>query len=202
MKEICIGDKCITLPELKKRLKTYISDVDLKGYFGPKFEIVKYQHLDNYQNIEQLLPKNKTFIIILIEWELNTGHWVLLSRYKDKGKDILEYFNSYSAFPSSELQLLDDKKRIELDECEKHLNILLNKALNKYQIIYNKYPLQSTKKIRGVDIGTCGVHCIIRCVMMLHYNFNLQQYLNWLKEIKKDTGLSYDEIVVIIVFGN
>ena len=199
VKNICLGDICITPNALKKKIKQYTSDNDFKKYFGNSIQIVKYQNLDDYQRITQLLPKNKSYVIILIEWELNIGHWVLLSRYKDKGTNILEYFNSYSGYPSSELSLLNDKKRIELDEFDKHLNILLNKAMKDFTIIYNKFPLQSLKKVRGVEPGTCGRHVILRLVMLKYFNLNLQQYINFMKKLKKESGLSYDEIVAILI---
>ena len=176
-----------------------MSDNDFKKYFGNRIQTVKYQNLDDYQSITQLLPKNKSYVIILIEWELNIGHWVLLSRYRDKGTNILEYFNSYSGYPSSELSLLNDKKRIELDEFDKHLNVLLNKAMKDFTIIYNKFPLQSLKKVRGVEPGTCGRHVILRLVMLKYFNLNLQQYINFMKKLKKESGLSYDEIVAILI---
>jgi hypothetical protein len=201
MKQICMSNICVTQSELKKRLKRFISDKDFTAYFGPDFtnNIIKYQHLDDYQNIKQLLPRNMSFIIILIEWDWDIGHWVCLSRYKYKGKNIIEYFNSYAGYPSSELKLLSDAKRKELDEFDKHLNVLLNKAMNEFTIIYNKYPLQSLQKIRGVEVGTCGRHVILRLVMLKYFNLNLQQYIDFIKKISKESGLSYDEIVAIMI---
>lgn len=197
--KFCIGNTCITLNELKKRLKTYISDVDFKRYFGDNFEIIKYQHLDNYSNIKELLPKNKSFIIILIEWEINIGHWVMVSRYTQNKQKILEYFNSYSGYPSSELNLLSEEKRKELDQFDKHLNNLLRKSMNEFKIIYNKYPLQSIKKIKGVEVGTCGRHCIFRIMMLIKFDLNLQEYIDFMKKISKKSKLNYDEIVAILI---
>jgi hypothetical protein len=201
MKQICIGNKCIPLQTLKHHLGKYTSDDELKMYLGNDVKIVKYQHLDDYYDVKQLLPKNKSFIIILIEWEFNVGHWVLLSRYEDNGMKILEYFNSYGSYPSSELELLSIDKRKELDECEKHLNILLRKSMNEFTIIYNKYPMQSLRKVRGIIPATCGLHCIVKSIMLTKYNLNLEQYITFMKNLKKQTKLTYDEIVVILFFS-
>lgn len=198
---ICIGNKCITPQELKQKLGKYTSEDELSMFFGKDVTVVKYQHLDDYHDIKQLLPKNKSFIIILIEWEFNVGHWVLLSRYIDNGTNIIKYFNSYGSYPSNELQLLSDSKRKELDQCEKHLNILLRKAMNQFTIIYNKYPMQSIKKIRGVDVATCGLHCIFRSLMITKFNLNLEQYISFMKKMKKETKLTYDELLTVLFYG-
>jgi hypothetical protein len=201
MKQICIGDKCVTFQTLKKELESYTSDTEIESYFGDELKIVKYQNLDDYYDVTQLLPKNNTLLIILIEWSLNVGHWVLLSRYKDNKTDILEYFNSYSGYPSSELETLSIQKRKELDEFDKHLNVLLRKSMDRFKIIYNKFPLQSLKKIRGIVPATCGKWVVLRSIMLLKYNLNLEQFLTFMKNLKKETNLSFDEIVVILLEG-
>jgi hypothetical protein len=189
----CINKNiCVNRKELNRRLSHYISDDDLKQYFGQNFNkhIVKYGDLDNYKSIYHLLPKDKSFVIILIEFEESLGHWVMASRY-DK---TIEFFNSYGGKPSKELDLIPDKKRIELDECVKHLNILLTKALKSFHVIYNKTQFQSL----NTKISTCGRHCIVRAIIQ-QFDLNLQQYINFMKKLKNDTGLDFDEIVAIFI---
>ena len=45
-------------------------------------KIIKYADLE-YFNFNQLLPKNKSYLIVLLESELNKGHWVCLLRYNN-----------------------------------------------------------------------------------------------------------------------
>jgi hypothetical protein len=123
----------IDLPTIKQRLENYISSDDLLKYFGEKIndKIVKYSDLDNYKNIEQLLPQNNDFVIILIENKLNSGHWVCLLRYDNT----LEFFNSYGLLPSVDLNFIDKIQNKMLGQDIKTLNILLNECKNRFNII-------------------------------------------------------------------
>jgi hypothetical protein len=54
--------------EIKRRIKTPLSDDDVDKYFdGHKTEIMKYSDLENYDSIDELLPKPFDYKIILIE---------------------------------------------------------------------------------------------------------------------------------------
>ena len=66
----------INLKELNEKIKEFITDDNLILYFGKNFRqhIIKYGDLDNYDSVQQLLPKDKSFIIILIEFQKNIGH--------------------------------------------------------------------------------------------------------------------------------
>lgn len=197
MSQVCLENICVPRTELNQRLKKYISDDDLINYFGQDFQrkIVRYSELSKYQTIEQLLPTNESFIIILIEWAPYTGHWVLLSRYITEGEDTIEYFNSYGDNPSYEIRNMEESKRQELGQGILYLNNLLNKALNKYCIIYNKFQFQSEK----AHIGTCGRHCIFRAIMMRDFDLDLHEYVEFMEKLKKKTKLTYDEIVAIFI---
>ena len=115
----------------------------------------------------------------------------MVSRYNKT----IEFFNSYGSKPSKELDFIPDKKRIKLDECIKHLNILLTKALKSFHVIYNKTQFQSLNTI----ISTCGRHCILRAIMLQQCDLNLQQYINFMKKLKNDNSLDFDEIVAIFI---
>ena len=183
----------INRSKIEKRKREYISDNDLVTYFGKNFNkhIIKYSELKNYNSIDELLPNNKSFVIILIEFLKNCGHWVMLSKYKIDNKYIIEYFNSYGSFPSHELKLVDDDKLEELDVYKKYLNILLTKAMKKYKIIYNDIQFQSDNP----EIATCGRHCILRQIMIKYFDLNLFEYIDFMKNIKKYCNCSYDDIV-------
>ena len=124
----------------QQEIKQEITDGDLTRYFGRDDynNIIKYNELDNYNSIEQLLPSNKSWKIILIENEYNSGHWTLIMRYNNT----IEWFNSYGTFPSEELDYIPNYKNQQLEQTIKYLNILLTKGLNKFKIIYNKKKFQ------------------------------------------------------------
>ena len=54
---------------LKKQITEEITDTDLTRYFGKRDlkNILKYSELANYKSIQQLLPRNKSWKIILVE---------------------------------------------------------------------------------------------------------------------------------------
>ena len=79
--------------KLKEIIETPLSDSDLEKFLGPDVQqhIITYSDLADYQDLEQLLPHDKAYKIILIEYEKNSGHWICMLRY---GK-MIEKFNSF-----------------------------------------------------------------------------------------------------------
>ena len=141
--------------------------------------------------IQQLLPRNKSWKIILIEHEYNSGHWTLLLRYNNT----IEWFNSYGSFPSRELDFIPHHQNAQLDQDIKHLNILLTQALPKFNIIYNKRKLQKLEN----GVNTCGKWIILRIIMMEKYNMDLQQFLSFIDQLKKQFKFSSDELVTLLI---
>ena len=184
------------IPFIRKKMKECISDDDLRYYFGNEVDkyIIKYSDLQNYHLIEQLLPKKKDFKIILLEDKFNSGHWVLLMR---KRKNI-EFFNSYGSKPSAELDLLIPAQKEFLGENIKWLNILLTKALKKFNIYYNTFKFQAD----GDNVNTYGRHMIFRLIMFLNFNLNLKQYIRYVKLLCNHFKLNLDELVSMLVNEN
>ncbi len=179
--------------QLQQQIKEEITDSDLTRYFGKRDfkNILKYSDLANYHSIQQLLPRNKSWKIILIENQLNSGHWALLLRYGNT----IEWFNSYGTFPSLELDFISYLQNSFLNQDVKHLNILLTQALSKFKIIYNKRQLQKVQD----GVNTCGKWVIWRIIMMEKYNMDLQQFINLVDNFKKKYKLSSDELVSLII---
>jgi hypothetical protein len=178
--------------QLQSKLKEFITDADLEQYDIKKENIIEYNELADYNTIEELLPKTKTYRIILIEDKPNSGHWCVVLRYKKT----IEFFNSYGNFPSFELSLISPEDNQELGQDRKYLNILLTKALGKFKVIYNKVAFQELEN----GVNTCGKHVILRILMLIHYNYTLSDYIRFMNELKKNYKLSYDEIVSLIIF--
>lgn len=179
--------------QLQQQIKEEITDSDLTRYFGKRDfkNIIKYSDLADYHSIQQLLPRNKSWKIILIENQLNSGHWALLLRYGNT----IEWFNSYGTFPSLELDFISHLQNSFLNQDVKHLNILLTQALSKFKIIYNKRQLQKVQD----GVNTCGKWVIWRIIMMEKYNMDLQQFINLVDNLKKQYKLSSDELVSLII---
>lgn len=181
------------MAEIKNRIGQSISDTDIFNYFGHngKEDTITYAELEQFNNLEQVLEKNKSFKIILIEEQENTGHWVLILRY---GKTI-EFFNSYGTSPSYEIDLIDDKQNEQLGQDEKYLNKLLNLAMKKYKVIYNKKRFQKLEN----GVNTCGRHVLLRIIMLQHYNMNLERYIKFMEHLATKYKMDYDEVVSMII---
>ena len=76
-----------------------MDDNNIRFYLGKNARILTYNELSKYKSIDKLLPKHKSYFILLypVGSEFN-GHWVCMTRY-DK---TLEYFSSYGTKPDIE----------------------------------------------------------------------------------------------------
>lgn len=178
---------------LQQQITEEITDGDLTRYFGKNDykNILKYSELQNYSTIQKLLPRNKSWKIILIESEFNSGHWVLLMRYNTT----IEFFNSYGTFPSDELDYMPDEQNEMLDQDVKYLNILLTNAIPKFIVFYNKRKLQ--RLYDGVN--TCGKWTILRLMMLKNFNMDLQKFLQFVDNLTKEYKLTPDEMVTLVI---
>jgi hypothetical protein len=77
---------------LKTILSYSFSNQDIKNYLGNDTKIFEYKDLNNYNSIDEILPNEKDFCIILIETKQRSGHWTALMKYSG----LLEFFDSYS----------------------------------------------------------------------------------------------------------
>ena len=72
------------MQNIQNRMFKPMTNFDLEKYIG-KNKIVKYSDLDDlYTNIYELLPLPIDFRVVLFETKLDSGHWVLIVRNKNK----------------------------------------------------------------------------------------------------------------------
>ena len=179
-------------PEIAEIARDPMGDDDIRKYF-PNAKIMKYSELKNYHDITQLLPRPKTFFFLLYERSPNVGHWVLLSRYRDNGIDTIEFFCSYGSKIDEPLTWTPIGIRQQLGEDKPYLSMLLDKS--KFRTIYNPVQYQSKKS----NIATCGAYGTLRAGELVRHNTTLDEFNDMLSEVKKATGLNYDEIVANLV---
>ena len=142
----------------KTKLAQMFSDGDIKRYFGENVPILKYHELANYHNILQLLPFDKSMVILLVETEKNSGHWVCLMRY---GKTI-ESFDSYGCDIDHELKYINPDTKQSLGENEKFLSELAKTTPSDMKFIHNKHRFQELSD----GVNTCGKWTCARLIMM------------------------------------
>jgi hypothetical protein len=183
----------INIDEINERITSYITDNDIERFFGKEASkyILLYSDLSRYKSINQLLPKKKDFKIILIEEKQLQGHWIAILRYDQT----IEVFNSYGTKPSSELNLLSKHQKEALNENVKWLNLLLNKAIPKFNVIYN------TKRFQKVDpnVNTCGRFVLLRILMFLYFNQNLKSFIKFMNFLQLKLQLNGDQIVSSLI---
>ena len=169
--------------------KIPLGDDDIKKFL-PDAKIITYDELKKYNSIDQLLPNEKDYAIILYLNSKNNGHWVAIMRDKDKkDKTIIEYFDSYGQ-PIDQPLLWWNEEHLEgLGVDDIYLTKLLIKS--GYKTVYNKEKYQNGNP----DIKTCGRFCIFRLLNFLLGDIDLPTFTKMMKQLKKDLKCSYDEIV-------
>ena len=165
-----------------------LSDKDIQSYLGKSVKIVEYKDLKNYNSIDELLPNNKDYCILLYENEPDSGHWVGLLKYDNN----IELFDSYGNTDTKILSWTPFKVRQMLGEDDDYLTKLVNKS--NYHFIHNR------KKYQGDNAETCGRHVILRILAFLQDNADLPQYNHMIEALKKNhPNQNMDQIVSSLI---
>lgn len=185
--------------EIARRITDMISDDEIERYLGKEGykKIIKYNQLKNYKSIDHLLPKINDYKIILIESQENSGHWILILKYKNKEKKtIIEYYNSYGMKPEADLNYIGNTMNKLLGNNKDDLNNLLDNAISKgYEVIYNKKRFQSSNK----KVNTCGRHVINRIIMNKKFKMDLYEYIDFIEELKKRYDTEADVVIALLM---
>ena len=182
---------------IKKNISTPMSDQDLINELGSQFRdnIFLYSDLQKYNSITELLPTDKSFKILLVRDQPNSGHYVVILRYGDT----IEWFDSFGLYPSNELNYIDSNENQQLGQTKGLLKSLLDQAINDgFQVVYNKLKMQEFSTDNKV-ISVCGRFCCLRIIMLLKYNYDLRKFLLFMEDLRKNYRLSYDELVSLII---
>jgi hypothetical protein len=147
---------------------------------------MRYADLADYDDIEQVLPEAKSHVFLLYQHRPNDGHFVCIMRYGNT----IEFFCSYGSKIDGPLYWTSLPEREALGEGKPWLSMLLKKASKRFKAIHNPVAFQSKKD----GVATCGAYCVMRINQLLNHNQDLHEFIDYMKELKEDTGLSYDEI--------
>jgi len=170
----------------ERELQKMMSDKDFERYLGGG-HVIKYSDLANYSNINDLLPQNKDFKIMLIESSPNCGHWVCLMKYGD----IIEYFNSYGTKPEYDFKFIPTHTKYLLGQGGNLLTNLLRTKSPGQKVFYNKKRFQNN--IEGIN--TCGRWVTARILAML-MGFELDDFIVKAEDKSRDTGKPFDILAV------
>jgi hypothetical protein len=158
--------------KMKTKLATMISDADFNKFFvdAPQ-KLLKYSELENIKNINELLPDERDYRIILTESEKNSGHWCCIT----KQNGIYTWFDSYGEKPDGELKYISAIMNKMLGQDKKNLSRILKTIKQPNQIFYNETKYQKLKD----GINTCGRWCI--CFLLLsHIGYDLKEFKNFI----------------------
>ena len=179
--------KMSEIKKYKKLLSHMFSEHDFSRYFNIDGKIMKYSELSRYNNIEELLPHDKDFKLILTETEPNSGHWCVL--LNSKGKII--WYDSYGIPPDGELKFISRMMNKMLHQ-EVHQIHRLMKTCKSAGLIpeYNHYKYQN----EGDEIATCGRWC---CwfVLLMNLNYSLKEMEEFIKRWSYEKGKPNDILV-------
>ena len=174
-------------PVVEETIEEPMDDSDIRQYL-PNAKIMRYSGLARLSDIEQLLPTDKSYVVLLYENTPGSGHWVALMRY---GRTI-EFFCSYGSKIDAPLRWQNPRDNAMLGQTAPFLSQLLNKAKRKFRAIHNPVAYQSKRD----GVATCGAWDVMRINQMKNHNQDLQDFHQFMESVKKETGLTYDEIVV------
>jgi len=173
---------------IQARINTPMTGEDLERCTGvAPGDIIKYSALDDYKSIEDLLPTDGAFKIILIEDKYNSGHWVAVFR---RGKTI-EYFNSYGAKWDTDWKFINRMMRTILGENTNEMTRLMDKAESDgWKVIWNKRKFQKL----GNNIQTCGRWVSMR-IETFKMGYDLADFDKMINRFKSESGGNTDWVV-------
>jgi hypothetical protein len=169
----------------QKELAKMFSDGDVNRWLGDG-HIIKYSDLDSYATINDLLPNDKDFKVILIESSYNQGHWTAVMKYGN----IIEYFNSYGTKPEHDFKFISTTIKHLLGQGGNLLTKLLKTKNKEQKVYYNKKKLQQIND----NVNTCGRWCVAR-ILAMRIGWELDDFINKVDEKVDETGKPSDILV-------
>jgi hypothetical protein len=144
----------MTPDEINRLARIPLSDHDLLKILGENAKIILYGDIDNYKKIEDMLPKSRDYVIILVGvTDSENGHWQCIYRFHDN----IMMFDSYGDRPDKALEWAPQNVRKKMDQEMPHLSVLLNDSVDDgFHVTFNSYPYQDKD---DKTIATCGRFC-------------------------------------------
>jgi len=173
----------MVMDDYAKQLKKSLSDSDIRRVLGQATPILTYPELKNYSTMEQLLPKDKSFVVLLIETKQNSGHWICIMRYGN----IIEYFDSYGYKPDNEFNLISKATQALLGEKKHYMTELIKTIPKDIKFMWNKTRLQEMND----NVDDCGRWVCFR-IEMMRFGYTLSEFIEFIQNAEKDTGKPAD----------
>ena len=173
--------------EVNEKIEDPLDDSEIRFYL-PDAKILTYPELSKYRNINELLPENKDYAIILYLDQPNKGHWTCVLKYNNT----IEMFDPYGIKElDEELKWIPCSERIKLKQAVPYMTRLFNSIEKPQKGIISSIEYQDDKN----NVNSCGRHVVYRILKLLDDDMNIEQYYNHMKKLRKAYNLTYDEIV-------
>ena len=176
------------IKKYETELATMMSDADIHRHLGAG-KVLKYSELAEYRDINDLLPNDKDFKVILTEQQVNQGHWCCLLKYGKNG-NIIEWFDPYGVKPDGQFRYINTISKHLLGQGGNPLTKLLKNKQPNQNVYYNKRRFQ----VIDDNINTCGRWCIARILAML-VGYELDDFINKVDDKCEETGKPPDILV-------
>jgi hypothetical protein len=166
-----------------------LGDGDIKSHL-PNIKVITYEELENYNRIEELLPKSKDAVVILYQKNEGYGHWVCICRDNMK----ITFFDPLGYRPDKQLLWTERYLRKKVGQSIPFMSHLLNKALKHgYKVTFNVFKFQKESS----EVNTCGRHVVSYIkYWMKTANPNIKDYLQIQNQLKDTYELKdYDMLV-------
>jgi hypothetical protein len=171
--------------DVAETIATPMTDLDIKEYL-PDARILKYSELSKYHTLDEMLPEQYSYVILLYEDSPNKGHWVCVSK---PDKKTVEYFDSYGGIPDAPLKWTPKQRRIGMGAGEPLLGLLFDKAPEK--VVYNKIHYQN----EGQGVNDCGRWCCLRVITMKK-GMKLAKFYDFIRDKAKQFHTDHYDVVV------
>lgn len=191
--------------EEKKELKEEIDeekaqpmdDSDIRDFL-PDVKIMRYSDLKNYRTIQELLPNDIDYAIILYQESENKGHWVAVLRY-NKTFEFFDPYSSKNGEIDEPLLWTPCIVRLKLNCHIPYMTRLFNNIDRSiYKAVYNPVKYQILRD----DVNSCGRHCTFRILNLIKKGRDLEQYYKHMLKLKDKYKLNYDDIVTAMIPDN
>jgi hypothetical protein len=164
-----------------KKIMQPLSNDKVALALGPGTRILKYSQLKDYETINDLLPNMNDFIILLLEDDMNTGHWVTMMRTPTG----FYYFNSYGQKYDDDLSIVPRCIRRILGEDRREITRLLDGK----EMKWNKHKFQSART------QVCGRYCILAVTMICKMLYSPEIFEDFLLRKTKEFKEPTDQLV-------
>lgn len=124
----------------------YLNPFEVQKIAKRPLKVMKYSDLGDYERLEDIFEPGIPGVLLLYETKLNTGHWCMLIKHKDR----IEFFDSYAMLPDDQIKFTPKAFRSEGGMDIPVLSWLM--LYSKYPIEYNHNQFQKWSD----KIGTCG----------------------------------------------